>query len=170
MTKILFLALVLCGQAAAAQGVRICGSELEYSKGKVKNASIYYKASEILLNSRDKLLYKYRLAVNLKNESPVLADGLVFRYAVFSKIKKSTGSAEGIWSVPFYSGEVRVSKMGPSSGKKIYILNFDLAEQLRKIRNSGFEIEAVKIEIMKEPKKEDETVDIFSRTINLKKI
>lgn len=170
MMKILFLACLLFGPGLAAQEIRISGAELEYSRGKVKNANIYYKANEILLDSQGRVLYKYRLALSVKNDGTAPAGGLVFRYAVSSKIKKSTGTAEGVWSVAFFSDEVRVSKMLPFSEKKVYILNFDIGEQLRKIKNSGFEIEALKFEIMKEPKKEDKAVELFSKTVNLKKI
>jgi len=169
--KLLSVILLFLNLTLFAQNVKILNCELEYSKDSIKTAKKkYYTTKEILLNSKNNFLYSYRIAINVINSTDKPVEGLVYRYAISTKFKKKGNTEEGIWGVPFISDEIRISKLLPKAEKKIYIFELNLKQILDKIKNNDFEIESLRIEIMKEPKKEDEKIEIFTNYFPIKKV
>jgi len=171
MKSFLLLAFFVLNFNLCAQNIQISSCELEFSKDSIKTAKKkYYPTKEILLNAKNNFLYRYRIVINLKNATGEVAEGIVYRYSISAKFKKKGRTEEGVWSIPFFIDEIRISKLLAGAEKKIYIFDLNLQESLNRIKASDFEIESLKIEIMKEPKKGDERIEIFTNYFPLKKI
>jgi len=107
-----------------------------------------------------------RALVTLRNPADKAAEGLVLRYALSMRLlRKGNTPDKAFWGIPFYVEEVRVSKINPSSERQARVIRFELQNQLNKLRNSGFEPTALKLEVMLNPRQGDEPAAILREAV-----
>lgn len=148
-------ALLLPALPAAAQ-VEIAGISWELSKLQGKNRTPYAPVSRLLAAPEVKFTDYLRAIVTLRNPSQKAAEGLVLRYALSLRLVKDGEAAEkAFWGVPFYTEEVRVSRVGPAAERQARVIRFELQNQLNKLRSSGFSPSALKLEVMLGPRQGD---------------
>lgn len=156
---VLAMALGYCRPAAAQTGIVKVDWEISRLQG--KDRAPYVPAAELKASPDAKFSDNLRAIVTLKNPSAKPVEGLVLRYSVrLQLVKKGEAAEKAFWGVPFHVEEVRVSKIGPSSEKQAKILRFELQEQLKKLRGSGFLPLAIKIEVMLCPRLGDESAGL----------
>ncbi|MCK5583057.1 MAG: hypothetical protein KAI33_04670 [Elusimicrobiales bacterium] len=117
----------------------------------------FVKVKEVLIKPEGKINKKVRIIVSVANEGDKIVEGLVLRYALnFRIIKLNSAEDTAIWSVPFRIEELRISKIKPSGLQMVKIINTSINKELKKLRNNGFWIDAIGMEIMIEPRKGDD--------------
>lgn len=169
--KILFFLNLFLNVFLYSQDVQLIDCQLQYSKDPIKTVKKnYYPAKEIIINSQKKIMYRYRLAIDVKNITNKPIEAIVFRYSLSIKTKKNASSDEGVWTVPYQIDEIRISKLLSLQTKRIYVYDLNLSSQISKYKAGNFQIEALKIEIMKEPKKEDNKPEILTYIFPVKEI
>lgn len=154
----LLLACALFAAAAApsAAQVELIRIDWELSRLEGKNRAPFAPVSELRAAPEAKFTGQLRAAVTLRNPAPKAAEGLVLRYALRLRLLKTGDAPEkAFWGVPFYTEEVRVSRVSPSSEKQARVIRFELQSQLNKLRNSGFAPTALKLEVMLSPRQGD---------------
>ena len=154
-TALLALGLALCRPAAAQTGIVKVDWEISRLQG--KDRAPYVPVAELKASPENKFSDNLRAIVTLKNSSVRPVEGLVLRYSVrMLLLKKGDSPEKAFWGVPFHVEEVRVSKIGPSTERSAKILRFELQEQLKKLRGTGFLPTAIKLEVMLCPRQGDE--------------
>ena len=109
---------------------------------------------------------RLRAVVTLRNASAKKAEGLVIRYSLRLRLLKAGEPQEkAFWGVPFYVEEVRVAAVNAMSERSARMLNFGLADQLGKLRNSGFVPTALKMEAMLCPRLGDDPAAIVRESV-----
>lgn len=157
MRKTILLMLILFSTCAFSQSVKVSSAVFQYTPSAVAKKKIYYETSFIKLKPDGRPAYVYRIEISLKNNSSRPAEGLVFKYSLRMIVKKG----ESVYrDVVFIADDLRVSRIAPGAEKKAYIYNLDMGEQLRRLKNSGFEPYAVELETAKEPRKEDDRLEL----------
>ncbi|MCM2268398.1 MAG: hypothetical protein NDI60_11580 [Elusimicrobiales bacterium] len=157
--------------AQTAPGAAYAQSEIlkvdwELSRPRGKEKAPFAPVSELRASPELKFSDQLRAVVTLRNPSAKPVEGLVLRYAVRMRLIRAGDAPEkAFWSVPFYTEEVRVSKIGPGAERQARIIHFDLPAQLRKLRNTGFTPEAVKLELMVCPRLGDEPAAILREAV-----
>jgi hypothetical protein len=156
---VLALALGYCRPASAQTGIVKVDWEISRLQG--KDRAPYMPVTELKASPDAKFSDNLRAIVTLKNPSARPVEGLVLRYSVrLQLLKKGDAPEKAFWGVPFHVEEVRVSKIGPSDEKQAKILRFELQEQLKKLRGSGFLPVAIKLEVMLCPRLGDEAAGL----------
>ena len=144
--------LAVLGLPAAAQ-TELTGINWEVSKLEGKNRAPFTSVTALRASPELKFTDRLRAIVALRNASAAPVEGLVLRYAVRLRlIKKGDAPEKAFWGAPCYFEEVRVTKINPASERQVKLLRFDLAEQLRRLRNTGFYPTAIKLEVMIGPR------------------
>lgn len=160
------LALAAALPAAAPAQTEILRIDWEISKIQGKNRTPYAPVAELRAAPELKFSDYLRAMITLRNPSAKPVEGLVLRYALRLRLnRKGDAPEKAFWGVPFYVEEVRVSKIGPASERQAMALRFELPEQLRKLRNTGFLPEALKIEVMVCPRQGDEPAAIVREAV-----
>jgi hypothetical protein len=117
----------------------------------------FVKIKEVSIKPEGKINEKLRILVSVRNEGDKVVEGLVLRYALkFKIVKLNSVDDTAIWSVPFRIEEVRISKIKSNSSQMVKIINTGINKELKKLRNNGFWIDAIGVEIMIEPRKGDD--------------
>lgn len=148
-------ALLLPAASAAAQ-VEITGINWELAKLQGKNRTPYAPVARLLAAPDAKFTDYLRAIVTLRNPSTKAAEGLVLRYAISLRLLRDGETPDkAFWGVPFYTEEVRVSRVNPSAQRQARVIRFELQNQLNKLRNSGFSPTALKLEVMLDPRQGD---------------
>lgn len=154
------LALALFCRPAAAQ-TGIVKVDWEISRLQGKNRAPFVPVTELKASPDTKFSDNLRAIVTLKNPTARPVEGLVLRYSVrLLLLKKGDAPEKAFWGVPFHVEEVRVSKIGPGAERPARILRFELQEQLKKLRGTGFLPTAVKLEVMLCPRLGDEAAGL----------
>lgn len=152
---LLAMGLALCRPAAAQTEVVKVDWEISRLQGKARTP--FASVTELKASPDVKFADNLRAIVTLKNTSARPVEGLVLRYSVrLMLLKKGDAPEKAFWGVPFHVEEVRVSKIGPASERPARILRFELQEQLKKLRGTGFLPTAIKLEVMLCPRLGDE--------------
>ncbi len=152
---VLVLGLVLCRPAAAQ--TEIVKVDWEISRLQGKNRSPFVPVSELKASPDTKFSDNLRALVTLKNPSAKPVEGLVLNYSVrLQLLKKGDAPEKAFWGVPFHVEEVRVSSINPGAERTARILRFELREQLKKLRGTGFLPVAIKLEVMLCPRQGDQ--------------
>lgn len=166
--RLLACSLFLCAASAAPalSQVAIVKVDWEVSKLAGKERSPFAPVTTLRAGPDFKFPDNLRALVTLRNPSSKPVEGLVLRYALSLRLVK-TGEApeKAFWGVPFYVEEVRVSKVNPSSERQARVIHFDLQTQLNKLRNSGFEPSALRMDVMLSPRQGDEPAAIMRESI-----
>lgn len=161
----LFIACVLLAAPAAAQ-VELLRIDWEISRVQGKNRTPFAPVAELRAAPEVKFTDHLRANVTLRNASAKSAEGLVLRYALRLRLLKTGDAPEkAFWGVPFYTEEVRVSRVGPSSEKLARVIRFELQAQLNKLRGSGFAPTALKLEAMVGPRQGDEPATMVRESV-----
>lgn len=156
---VLAMGLGYCRPAAAQ--TEIVKVDWEISRLQGKDRAPYVPVAELKASPDTKFSDNLRAIVTLRNPSVRPVEGLVLRYSVrFQLLKKGDAPEKAFWGVPFHVEEVRVSKIGPSADRPARILRFELQEQLKKLRGSGFLPVAIKLEVMLCPRLGDEAAGL----------
>lgn len=157
MRRAIFLMFIFFSPCAFSQSVKVSSAVFQYTPSAVAKKKIYYETNSIRLKPDCRPAYVYRIELSLKNNSSRPAEGLVFKYSLRMIFKKG----ESVYrDVVFLADDIRVSRIAPGAEKKMYIYNLDISEQLRRIKNSGFEPYGIELETAKEPRKEDERLEL----------
>lgn len=115
--------------------------------------AVYAEAGSWVHPPGPRLQLKPRAVITLANRGPRPAEGVLLLYAVSARLSKvAEPGREGVWSVPFWTEERRVTRMKPNQTRDIPIDNMGLAVFLRKMFQAGLWPDAVKIQVMVEPK------------------
>ncbi|MDA8132386.1 MAG: hypothetical protein M0011_12865 [Elusimicrobia bacterium] len=158
--------LLLAAAPAAASQVSITGISWELSRLIGKKRSPYAPVSALKAASGTPFTDALRAVVSLSNSSDRPAEGLVLRYALSLRLQRAGEQPEkAFWAVPFFVEEVRVSKIDPVSQRQARVIRFELQSQLNKLKNSGFEPAALKLEVMLSPRSGDEPSEIIREAV-----
>ena len=156
---ILALALACCRPAAAQ--TEIVKVDWEISRLQGKDRGPFVPVTELKASPETKFSDNLRAIVTLKNPSAKPVEGLVLSYSVRLRLLKTGDAPEkAFWGVPFHIEEVRVSKITPGAERPARILRFELQEQLKKLRGTGFMPVAIKLEVMLCPRQGDEAAGL----------
>ncbi len=166
-TRLLVCALfILAAAAPVFSQVEIAGVNWEISKLAGKNRLPFAPVTELRASPDVKFSDSLRAIVTLKNPSVKTVEGLVLRYALRLRLlRKGDAPEKAFWGVPFFVEEVRVSKINPSSERQAKFLRLELQPQLGRLRNSGFEPTALKMEVMLSPRQGDEPASIIRESV-----
>lgn len=138
----------------------------EISKLAGKDRSPFSPVSELRTAPDFKFPDHLRAIITLRNPTAKPVEGLVLRYALSLRLlKKGDAPEKAFWGVPFLVEEVRVSKVNPSSEKQAKVIRFELQTQLYRLRNSGFEPSALRLDVMLSPRQGDEPAAIIRESI-----
>ena len=121
---------------------------------------------DLKLEPYQKYLNKFRAVVSVRNLSAKPAGGLVLRCALsLHLVKLEDASGAGFWAVPFRVEELRVSRIRPGGVYEAKLIHFVLNEQLKKLRNTGFWVDALKLQVMLDPRQGDIPAEIIKETV-----
>lgn len=151
--------------------VRLTGIDWQVSKVQEPKKLVFEAIPDIRLEPYQKFPYKLRAVITARNSSAKPAGGLVLRCALSLHIVRLSDPADqGFWAVPFRVEELRISKIAPSGSYEAKLLHSQLNEQLKKLRNTGFWADALKLAVMLEPRPGDSPAEIMLESvINIKK-
>lgn len=94
-----------------------------------------------------------RAVVTVANRGPKAAEGAVLRYAVAARMAKvGAEGKEGVWTVPFFLNERRVSRVGANQTREIPLNDLVLDVFLKKSFRAGYWPDALRIQVMVEPR------------------
>lgn len=159
-------AALLAVPAALPAQIRITAIDWQSAKGqppqKLAQQPVYLPLPEIRLEPYQKFSDKLRAVITVQNAGEKPAGGLVLRCALsLHLVKLSDPADQGFWAVPFRVEELRVSRIPASGSYEARLLHSQLNEQLKKLRNSGFWADALKLSVMLEPRQGDAPADIL---------
>ncbi|HBB66960.1 MAG: hypothetical protein A2X28_04905 [Elusimicrobia bacterium GWA2_56_46] len=169
------LALPFFCSALSAQ-VRIDKIDWQISRVKDNKKLPFETVSELKLGSYQRYADKLRAVVTAQNLSARPVEGLVLRCALSLRLVKlpaklNVGAADpgapdpGFWTVPFRVEEVRISRIKPGGLYEAKLIHSALNEQLKKLKNSGFRADALKLQVMLDPRPGDEPSRIMKEAV-----
>jgi len=155
MKTFALLALLLtCAAPAAFARPEITGVSWQFSPGlKPAMKPKFSDVQQIALPADTKLTGRLRAVAVLENKSSKSSGGIVLRVAVSARIVKTGAeAASGVWSVPFWLDERRVAELKTGGKKNVVIPNIELQNYLKRFSNTGFWVDALKIQLAVEPR------------------
>lgn len=162
----LLAAAALFGAAAVYAQTELLSVGWELSRLEGKTRAPFAAVTELRASPDVNFQDNLRAIVTLRNPSDKAVEGLVLRYALSLRLlRKGDAPEKAFWGVPFYVEEVRVSKINPQAEKQARVIRFELPNQLRKLRNSGFVPLALKMEVMVCPRQGDEPASIMREAV-----
>lgn len=156
MKNILFI-ILFAYSPVFSQTIKISSAVFQYTPSVVAKKKVYSYCDSIKLKPEGKLENYYRLEITVKNFSQKAAEGLLLKYSLRLFLKKGDKIYK---DVSYLSEDIRISRLSAGEEKKIYVYNTDLSEQIRRLKNSGFEPAFLELEIAKEARKGDEALDL----------
>ncbi len=130
----------------------------------VKNNFKYNKTGFIDLNEK-KFLENYRIVIEMHNNTEKEITAIIIRYSFSLIIEKNNQKYR---TIPLLSSSIRASSIKKYSKKKLFIYDFSSAlREAKKFSTIGYKPVELVMEIMKEPKKQEE-LEIFSYTFPFK--
>ncbi|MBI4056851.1 MAG: hypothetical protein HY399_04805 [Elusimicrobia bacterium] len=101
----------------------------------------------------DKAPGKVRIVLSIVNTSSSAVEGVLVRYALSAKLAPLRGEkSAGAWVVPFWLEESRVPWLAALQTKNILLTRMDLQVFFKRMKRLGYWPEAIKIQVMIEPK------------------
>ena len=158
------LSLPLCSPLRAQVQINKVDWQTSRAEGKITRP--FETITELKLAPYQKYLNKFRAVVTAQNASAKPAGGLVLRCALsLHLIKISDASDGGFWAVPFRVEELRISRIKPGGVYDAKLIHFELNEQLSKLKNTGFWVDALKLQVMLDPKPGDDPAKIMKEAV-----
>jgi hypothetical protein len=155
---------LLCPLLGAQVQINKIDWQVSRVEGKIKRP--FEPILELKLEPYRKYLNKLRAVVSVRNLSAKPAEGLVLRCALSLHIVKTDSTADaGFWAVPFRVEEVRVSRIRPGAVYEAKLINFVLNEQFKKLNQTGFWADALKLQVMLDPRFGDEPAEIIKEAV-----
>jgi len=149
-----FAAFFLLFFASARAQVRVTSIFWESSAPKAKTWTPFAPVTELKLAANRKMKDKLRAVFTVRNSSPARVEGLVLRYALRLHLVKDGDAPEnGVWGVPFRVEELRLAKALAGESRQVRAIRFELNEQIKKLAGTGFWFDALKLEVMVEPRR-----------------
>jgi len=146
--------------------VRINTIDWQISRTEGKVSLPFETITELKLEPYRKYSNKFRAVVTAQNSSAKPAEGLVVRCALsLHLVNISTAADPGFWAVPFRVEELRISRIKPGGTYEARLIHFTLNEQLNKLKNTGFWVDALKLQVMLDPRPGDEPARIMKETV-----
>lgn len=165
VTLPVLIAVCVCASPLSAQ-VRVNKITWQTAKLENKKKLPFETVSEIRLAPYQKFQNKLRAVVTAQNVSAKPVEGLVLRCAVSLRMNRlGAPAAAGFWAVPFRVEELRISQIKPSGIYEAKFIHFELAEQLKKLKNTGFWVDAIKLSVMLDPKPGDDPAAIMLESV-----
>ena len=159
-----FLMLATCPALKAQVQIHTIDWQISRTEGKVSLP--FESITELKLEPYQKYLNKFRAVVTAQNHSANPAEGLVVRCALSLHMVRISSAAEpGFWAVPFRVEELRISRIKPGAAYEAKLIHFTLNEQLNKLKNTGFWVDALKLQVMLDPRPGDEPGRIMKETV-----
>ena len=141
----------LCSSVQAQ--VRLDGIDWQVSSAGDNNTVPFKPLREIKLDLYHKYPHRLRAVVSVRNDHGKPVEGLVLRYALSLHIvKPSTVPSAGFWAVPFRTDELRISKIKAGGVHEARLRHFVLNGQFKKLNSTDFRADALKLQIMLDPK------------------
>ena len=164
-TVTLLLAFFISGPALSA-AVRISKIDWQVSKVQDKQKFPFEALSEIKLAPYQKFPHKLRAVIAVQNSSAKPAGGLVLRCALSLHIARLSDPADaGFWAVPFRIEELRISQIMPAGVYEAKLIHSQLNEQLKKLKNTGFWADGLKIAVMLDPRAGDDPAMMMRESV-----
>jgi len=158
------LALFLASELRAQVQINKIDWQVSRVEGKVTLP--FETIAELKLEPYQKYLNKFRAVVTAQNYSAKPAEGLVLRCALSLHLVRVSDSADGgFWAVPFRTEELRISRIKPGADYEAKVIHFTLNEQLKKLKGTGFWVDALKLQVMLDPRSGDEPAGIMKETV-----
>ena len=158
------LTLPFCSVLRAQVQISTISWQISRTEGKVSLP--FETITELKLEPYRKYLNKFRAVVTAQNFSAKPAGGLVIRCALSLHLVKISSAADpGFWAVPFRVEELRISRIKPGGAHEAKLIHFTLNEQPNKLKNTGFWVDALKLQVMLEPRPGDEPARIMKETV-----
>jgi len=105
-----------------------------------------------------------RILVALTNRGDKPVEGSVLRCAFSLRLAKA-GAGEGVWTVPFLVEERRVARIKPGNSSDVNVYNIDMKPYLARLKGTGFWPDAVKVQLMVEPRRGDELTGVIYESV-----
>ena len=161
-----FAALFFLFFAQAGAQVRVTSISWESSAPKAKTWTPFAPVTELKLAADRTIKDKLRAVFTVRNSSQAAVEGLVLRYALRLRLVKDGDAPEnGVWGVPFRVEELRLAKAPAGESRQVRAIRFELGEQIKKLSGTGFWFDALKLEVMVEPRQGDELPGITQESI-----
>ena len=161
-----FTALFLLFFASARAQVRVTSISWESSAPKAKVWTPFAPVTELKLAANRKMKDKLRAVFTVRNSSRARVEGLVLRYSLRLRLVKEGDAPEnGVWGVPFRVEELRLAKAPAGESRQVRAIRFELNEQIKKLSGTGFWFDALKLEVMVEPRQGDELSGITQESV-----
>jgi hypothetical protein len=161
-----FLALLVLLSVRAFSQVGVTDISWESSSPLGKAWTPFAPITGLKFPAHLKMKDKLRVIFTVRNSSAIQAEGLVLRYALRLRLVKDGAPAEtGVWGVPFRIEELRIAKAGAGAEKQVRAMRFELNEQIKKLAGTGFWFDALKLEVMVEPRKGGELPGIVQESV-----
>lgn len=160
--KTALIIIIAAALAASTLSPALAGTEIEKIEWQV---SLHQKSGKTLpfaaikewkQGPEDKTPGHLRILLTLANKGPRSIEGSVIRCAVSMRlVQAQSPRTSGVWGVPFWIEERRVPKIKPGQSLEVTIPHLDLQGYLKRLRGTGFWPEALKVQIMVEPRAGD---------------
>lgn len=158
------LTLPFCSVLRAQVQISTITWQISRTEGKVSLP--FETIAELKVEPYRKYLNKLRAVVTAQNPSAKPAEGLVIRCALSLHLVKLAVAADpGFWAVPFRTEELRISRIKPGASYEAKLIHSTLNEQLNKLKNTGFWVDALKLQVMLDPRPGDEPARIMKETV-----
>ncbi len=146
--------------------VQINKIDWQISRADSKEKQLFEPILEVKLEPYQKYLDKLRAVVSVQNLAAKQAEGLVVKCALSLHIVKTSDPAtSGFWAVPFRTEELRISLIQPGGVYEAKLIHFVLNEQLKKLKNTGFWVDGLKLQVMMDPRQGDEPARIMKEAV-----
>ena len=157
----------LCSFCLPSQAqVQINKIDWQVSRVEGKKKLPFEPIIELKLEPYQQYMNKLRAVVSAQNISSKPAEGLVIRCALSLHVVRLADAADaGFWAVPFRTEELRVSRILPGATYEAKLIHFVLNPQLKKLKNTGFWVDALKLQVMLDPKPGDEPAKIMKEVV-----
>jgi len=171
MKKILFgFGTVLFAASAAFAGVSISSITWQKSlRDKTGPKVKFENSSSIILHKNSKGgTNALRIVARLVNNGPLPVDAIVLRSAFSMRLTRPDKPGyQGVWVVPFWTDERRVAKIAANSFSDVVITNIDIMPVLKRLKDTNFWPDAIKVQLMSEPRQEDENPIVLEAEIKV---
>ena len=161
-----FVVFFLLFSVSASAQVRVTAVSWESSSPLAKTWTPFLPLTGLKLPVHQKITDKLRVIFTVSNSSASATEGIVLRYALRLRLIKDGDRPEnGVWSVPFRVEELRIAKAGAGESKLIRATRFEINEQIKKLAGTGFWFDALKLEVMLEPRYGAELAGIMQESV-----